>query len=221
MNSEELLKMMEDKYEVISQEQEVLEEELEILRKEKDNLNYEDKFNKYVEWETILYNGKSLKGKIKSYWYLLGKGTEKITLTFLFVFSLMALLFLAVATPFTDYSLLIKIIFYIADVIGASFLLCSPIKDFKYINKINKKYTLEGIYQEHKNMAEKYNKIIKELGIKEDLFKNKENELDELETTMENITKYLNAPSVLTSVQEIDLNREIKEEGKKLKLERK
>ncbi len=232
MNNEELLKILNDKYETILTEDKELSIEFEKLVQEYNELYHSDKIKKLEEKEFILKNGKSFKGKMKSFF---ASPTGGANCVFNNIFDAVILLVLAGAAYIGHYEYIISEhkafpeigmkILYFLDAILAGSLLAIPISSIININKVNKKYKLEDISLELENAKKRKEVVVEELELKKSLHEIKEQKLDELEGAIKSIEEIINTQNSvdnfdLTDEQVVELNTYEKEE-KKLKLERK
>ncbi len=227
MNCEEFLENLKEKYETILDEDGKISKEIEELTKEKHELCSNDNILKLEEKEYILKNGKSFKGKLKSF-FGLPYGDKELTIKkiVLYIICLLFLIFLYCMTFSAGIHHTDKIIGYIFNAIATAACLTLPIGDIVYINKVNKKYKLEDVSLELDKTKKRNEEIIKELKLKKLLHEIKEQKLDELKATIKCITEIINTQSQadnlnLSNEQVVELDTYEKEEGKKLKLERK
>ena len=227
MSNEELLENLKTKYETILNEDANISKEIEALSKEISELSSNDKIKELEEIEFILKNGKSFKGKLKSFFALPYDGGpfkafRKIIICAVF---LCGLAFINGLTFITSiHHSIYAIIVYILEAIVTITALAFPIMDIVYINKVNKKYNLEDISSKLENSKKRKEEIEKELDLQEKLHQTKQIKLSELQTTMQNIMEVINISSPvdnfdLTNEQVID--SKAKDEGKKLILEKK
>ena len=231
MNNEELLEILKDKYEKILSEDKELSIEFNELIQEYNELYHTDKIKKLEEKEFILKNGKSFKGKMKSFFASPTGGAMGVLNN---IFDAVILLVLAGAVYIGHYEYFIAEhkafpeigmkIFYFFDAVLAGSLLAIPISSI--INKVNKKYKLEDVSLELENAKKRKEVVVEELELKKSLHEIKKQKLDELEGAIKSIEEIMNTQSQidnydLTNEQAVELNIETKEEEKKLKLERK
>ncbi len=231
MNNEELLKILNDKYETILTEDKELSIEFEKLVQEYNELYHSDKIKKLEEKEYILKNGKSFKGKLKSFFASPTGGAMGVLNN---IFDAVILLVLAGAAYIGHYEYIIAEhkafpeigmkILYFFDALLAGSLLAIPISSIININKVNKKYKLEDISLELENAKKRKEVVVEELELKKSLHEIKKQKLDELEGAIKSIEEIMNTQREvdnfgLANEQTVDLN--ISEEGKTLKLERK
>ena len=228
MNSEKLLEILKERYEAILIEDTEITKEIEELSKEKHELCSNDNILKLEEKEYILKNGKSFKGKLKSFIGLpYGNKEQTIRKIVLYIIYLVSLTFLYSITFSTaSHHSIDKIIGYILDAIATAVGLTLPIGNIVYINQVNKKYNLEDVSLELDKTKKRNEEIVKELKLKKSLHEIKQQKLNELDATIKTIVEIMNAQSQvdnfdLTNEQVVELDIETKEEGKKLKLERK
>ncbi len=233
MNNEELLEILKDKYEKILSEDKELSIEFNELIQEYNELYHTDKIKKLEEKEFILKNGKSFKGKMKSFFASPTGGAMGVLNN---IFDAVILLVLAGAVYIGHYEYFIAEhkafpeigmkIFYFFDAVLAGSLLAIPISSIININKVNKKYKLEDVSLELENAKKRKEVVVEELELKKSLHEIKKQKLDELEGAIKSIEEIMNTQSQidnydLTNEQAVELNIETKEEEKKLKLERK
>ena len=231
MNNEELLKILNDKYETILTEDKELSIEFEKLVQEYNELYHSDKIKKLEEKEYILKNGKSFKGKLKSFFASPTGGAMGVLNN---IFDAVILLVLAGAAYIGHYEYIIAEhkafpeigmkILYFFDALLAGSLLAIPISSIININKVNKKYKLEDVSLELENAKKRKEVVVEELELKKSLHEIKKQKLDELEGAIKSIEEIMNTQREvdnfgLANEQTVDLN--ISEEGKTLKLERK
>ena len=228
MSNEELLENLKAKYETILNEDANISKEIEELSKEINELSSSEKIKKLKEIEFILKNGKSFKGKLKSFFALPYDGGQSSAFgKILYYASILLMLVIDYSITFMYASNLhsIDTIFaYFLNALLTIYILSLPICDIKYINTVNKKYNLEDVSSKLENSKKSKEEIEKELELQEKIHQTKQIKLAELKTTMQNIIEVINISSPvdhfdLTNEQEVNL--ETKEEGKKLKLERK
>lgn len=228
MSNEELLENLKTKYETILSENANISKEIEALSKEINELSSSDKIKKLEEIEFILKNGKSFKGKLKSFFALPYDGGpfnafRKIVIYAIFLCALAFIYSLTFLYVSIQYNIVISIFIYFIDALVTICSLSFSIFDIKYINKVNKKYNLEDISLKLENFKKRKEEIAKELELQEKIHQTKQLKLSELKTTMQNIIEVINISSPvdnydLTNEQEVNL--ETKEEGKKLILEK-
>ena len=228
MNYEEFLAKLKEIYNTTLEEDINITKEIEELSNEKHELCANDNILKLEEKEYILKNGKTFRGKLKSFIGLpYGDKEKTIKKIVLFIIYLVLLTFLYGVTFSIGFHYSIDtIIAYIFDAFVTVAGLTLPVCDIIYINKVNKKYKLEDVSLELANVKKRNEEIIKELKLKKSLHEIKKQKLIDLKTTIQNVTEVLNAynlikENTLTGEQVMNINRESKEEGKKLKLERK
>ncbi len=229
MNNKELLEKLKSTYETILGEDVDITKEIEKLSKERDELYSSDKIKKLEKNEFILKNGKSFKGILKSYFsnpdgeplYIVSN-----IIVNLFYFGLVAFsVYMIFGTTYTCPSI-VRAIMYVLAVIEVALGVSMPVTDIIHINKVNKKYNLEEISLELENAKKRKEVVVEELELKKSLHEIKEQKLNELEGAIKSIEEIINTQSQtdnydLTNEQAMKLNIETKEEGKKLKLERK
>ena len=232
MSNEELLENLKAKYEMILAEDKELFIKLQQLVQENNELNYSDKIEELETKEFILKNGKSFKGKINSFF---ASPTGGAVCVFNNIFKAVIYLFFAVAVYIGHYEYLIaehKVVLpefgmkrlYLFDALLAGTLLAMPISSIINIYMVNKKYKLEDISLELENAKKRRKVVGKEIELTKSLYEIKEQKLGELEGAIKSIEEIMNTNSQidnydLTNEQEVDLKT--REEGKKLKLERK
>lgn len=220
MNNEELLENLKAKYETILSEDANISKKIEELSKEKDELPSTNKIKKLEEIESILKNGKSFKGKLKSFFALPYNGgpfnaLHKIIIYAIFLCALAFIYSLTFMGVSIHHNIVINIFVYFLDTLITVGAFAFPIADIVYINKINKKYKLEEVSSELDETKKRKEEITKNLELQEKLHQTKQIKLSELQTTMQNVIEVMNI-----SFQEDSYDSTEKEKEKKLVLKR-
>lgn len=195
---------------------------------------YTGKIEELEAKEFILKNGKSFKGKMKSFFASPTGGAVCVLNN---IFTAVIFLVLACAVYIGHYEYLIaehKVvlpdlgmkILYFFDAILAGTLLSMPISSIININKVNKKYKLEDTSLELENAKKRKEIVDEELKLKKSLHEIKKQKLDELEGAIKSIEEIMDTQRKvnnydLANEQVVELDIFEKEEEKKLKLERK
>ena len=214
MNNEELLENLKTKYETILSEDANISKEIEELSKERDELLSTDKIKKLEEIKFILKNGKSFKGKLKSFFSVLMQNSLLNIVIYIFEIAALIVAYDLTFSLSID-KIFIKLIIYALDALMTMASLVMPIYASVHIHKINKKYKLEEVSSELDETKKRKEEVDKNLKLQEKLHQTKQIKLSELKTTMQNIMEVMDI-----SFQGDSYDSTKKEKEKKLVLKR-